>query len=59
MHTLGYLDPGSISMFASAVAAGIAGVFVFFKSSAKRVFRSMSPKRRRMDAEAQAAEKAA
>jgi hypothetical protein len=59
MHTLGYLDPGSISMFASAVAAGIAGVFVFFKGSAKRMFRAMSPKKRRADAEARAAEKAA
>jgi hypothetical protein len=58
MRSLGYLDPGSVSMFVSAVAAGIAGVFVFFKTSAKRMFASMSPKRRRMAGEAKAEESA-
>ena len=59
MRSLGYLDPGSVSMFVSAVAAGIAGVFVFFKSSARRMLTAMSPKRRRMASEANAAEESA
>jgi hypothetical protein len=59
MRTLGYLDPGSVSMVASAIAAGIAGVFVFFKTSARRTFAAMSPKRRRMAAEAKSAEDSA
>ena len=51
---MGYLDAGSGSMVASAVAAGFAGVAVVFKVAYRRTFGMLSPKRRRAMAEARA-----
>ena len=47
MHILGYLDPGSGSMIASAIAAGFAGVVVVFKVGARRVASLFMPSKRR------------
>jgi hypothetical protein len=52
MHILGYLDPGSGSMIASAIAAGFAGVVVVFKMGARRAVGFVSPKRRKAASEA-------
>jgi hypothetical protein len=35
--TFAYLDAGSVSMFLTAVAGGVAGVAVFIKSYARRL----------------------
>lgn len=53
-HISGYLDPGSTSMVASAIAAGFAGIVVVFKSGGRRIFGLFSPKRRKAAAEARA-----
>ncbi|HEY3832917.1 MAG TPA: hypothetical protein VGO03_11525 [Acidimicrobiia bacterium] len=52
MHIFGYLDSGSGSMIASALAAGFGGVVVFFKMIGRKVANAVSPKRRRSAAEA-------
>jgi hypothetical protein len=57
VRILGYLDPGSGSMIASAIAAGFAGVIVVFKMGARRAVGFASPKRRRANAEARDADK--
>jgi hypothetical protein len=46
MHILAYLDPGSGSMIASAIAAGLAGILVVFKMGARRVAGLFMPSRR-------------
>lgn len=46
MHILGYLDPGSGSMIASAIAAGFAGVVVVFKMGFRRFAGLFMPSRR-------------
>jgi hypothetical protein len=56
MRILGYLDPGSGSMIASAIAAGFAGVVVVFKVGARRAAALVSPKRRRENAESKLTE---
>ena len=58
MHILGYLDPGSGSLIASAIAAGFAGFVVLLKVGARRVTGVFSRKRRRAAAETRAAEEA-
>jgi hypothetical protein len=55
VRLIGYLDAGSGSMIASAIAAGGAGIAVLFKVGFRRVTGVFSPKRRR----AAAAERAA
>jgi hypothetical protein len=55
VRILGYLDAGSGSMIASAVAAGFAGIAVVFKVGWRRTFGALSPKRRREAAAAKAA----
>lgn len=57
MRVLAYLDAGSGSLIASAVAAGFAGIAVVVKVGFRRVFGALSPKKRRALAEARAAEK--
>jgi hypothetical protein len=47
MRILSYLDPGSGSMIASAIAAGFAGIVIVFKVGARRVTGTFSRKRRR------------
>jgi len=47
MHILAYLDPGSGSMIASAIAAGFAGMVVVFRMGARRVAGLFMPSRRR------------
>jgi hypothetical protein len=54
VRILAYLDGGSASMIASAVAAGFAGVAVVIKMGWRRMLTALSPKRRRA-AEAAAA----
>jgi hypothetical protein len=53
---LGYLDPGSGSMIASAIAAGFAGIIVVFRTGAHRAIGVFSPKRRRANREARDAD---
>jgi hypothetical protein len=53
---MGYLDAGSGSMIASAIAAGGAGIAVLVKVGFRRFTGLFSPKRRREAAEARAAE---
>jgi hypothetical protein len=55
VRVIGYLDAGSGSMIASAIAAGAAGFIMVFKVGAGRVFGMFSPKRRREMAAAKAA----
>lgn len=55
MRVVGYLDAGSGSMIASAIAAGAAGFIMVFKVGFGKVFGFMSPKRRKAAAEARAA----
>jgi hypothetical protein len=57
VKVLAYLDAGSGSMIASAVAAGFAGIMVVIKMGFGRVFGALSPKKRREMAAAKAAEK--
>jgi hypothetical protein len=47
VRVLGYLDAGSGSMIASAVAAGAAGVAVVFKVGARKTMSALSPKKRK------------
>lgn len=47
MRTVAYLDAGSGSVIASAVAAGFAGVAVVVKMGWRRTFGALSPRRRR------------
>ena len=58
MHTIGYLDAGSGSMIASALAAGFGGIVVLFKMNARKVANVVSPKRRKAMAESAAGEAA-
>lgn len=57
MGVVAYLDAGSGSMIASAIAAGFAGIAVVVKVGFRRTVGALSPKRRRAAAEARAAEK--
>ena len=52
---MGYLDAGSGSMIASAIAAGAAGFIMVFKVGVGKVFGVFSPKKRRAMAAAKAA----
>jgi hypothetical protein len=56
VRLMAYLDAGSGSMIASAIAAGGAGIAVLFKVGWRRMLMLFSPKRRR---EARAAAAAA
>ena len=56
MRILSYLDPGSGSMIASAIAAGFAGFVVVFKVGARRVTGVFSRKSRGATAEAHPAD---
>jgi hypothetical protein len=51
---LSYLDPGTGSMIAAALAGGVAGVFVFFKMYWHRFLGVFSKKHRARAEEAQA-----
>ena len=55
MRVIGYLDAGSGSMIASAIAAGAAGFIMVFKVGFGKVFGVFSPKRRKAMAAAKAA----
>ena len=55
MRVIGYLDAGSGSMIASAIAAGAAGFIMVFKVGVGKVFGVFSPKKRRAMAAAKAA----
>jgi len=52
MRTVAYLDAGSGSVIASAIAAGFAGVAVVVKMGWRRTLGALSPKRRRATARA-------
>lgn len=43
---VGYLDSSSVSMVASAIVAGFAGVVLVFKMGFRRIAALFSPKRR-------------
>ena len=45
VSTLGYLDVGSTSMIASAVAAGFAGIVTFFKVGGRKMLGGLSRKK--------------
>jgi hypothetical protein len=47
MRILAYLDAGSGSVIASAIAAGFAGIAVVVKMGWRRTLGALSPKRRR------------
>ncbi len=47
MRVLAYLDAGSGSVVASAIAAGFAGIVVVVKMGWRRTFGALAPKRRR------------
>jgi hypothetical protein len=54
MRILAYLDAGSGSVIASAIAAGFAGIAVVVKMGWRRTMGALSPKRRRaVDTETQ------
>jgi hypothetical protein len=55
VRALAYLDAGSGSMIASAIAAGAAGFIMVFKVGFSKIFGVFSPKRRRAIAAAKAA----
>lgn len=55
MRVLGYLDAGTGSMIASAVAGVGAGVVVLFLTFKNKILGVVSPKRRQAAAEAKAA----
>lgn len=55
VRVVGYLDAGSVSMLASAIAGAAAALVMFFKAGFGKVFGRLSPKRRRAAAAAQAA----
>lgn len=55
MRVLGYLDAGTGSMIASAVAGVGAGVVVLFLTFKNKILGVVSPKRRHAAAEAKAA----
>ena len=55
MRVIGYLDAGSGSMIASAIAAGAAGFIMVFKVGFGKIFGVFSPKRRKAMAAAKAA----
>jgi hypothetical protein len=58
VHTVAYLDSGSVSMVVSAIVAGFAGIAVVIKMGFRRVLALFSPSQRaRLKAEK--AEKAA
>jgi hypothetical protein len=52
---MGYLDAGSTSMIASAIAAGAAGFVMVFKVGFGKIVGVFSPKKRRAMAAARAA----
>jgi hypothetical protein len=52
---MGYLDAGSGSMIAGAIAAGAATIVMFFRHGANKVAGVFSPKRRKAAAAAKAA----
>ena len=46
MHTVAYLDSGSVSMVVSAIVAGFAGIAVVIKMGFRRFLALFSPKQR-------------
>jgi hypothetical protein len=46
VHTLAYLDSGSVSMFVSAIVAGFAGLAVVIKLGFRRFLALFSPRQR-------------
>lgn len=46
MRIVGYLDSSSVSMVASAIVAGFAGIVLVFKMGFRRVAALFSPRRR-------------
>jgi hypothetical protein len=55
-QVVAYLDPGSGSMIAGAIAAGFAGMVVVFKTNARRVTGVFSRKNRSAEVDAPAAD---
>jgi hypothetical protein len=55
VRVIGYLDAGSGSMIASAIAAGAAGFIMVFRVGFGKIVGVFSPKRRRAMAAAKAA----
>jgi hypothetical protein len=58
VHTVAYLDSGSVSMVVSAIVAGFAGIAVIIKMGFRRFLALFSPKQRAA-LKAEKAEKAA